>query len=1011
MRCRLALALALAPLTLLTLLPGPARGDNIKYTDKARVSYVGTIAATQHVAFQVRTAEGKITVSELTDNTLDAESKKALARAPRWLRPQLREALRRMKSSVRDPLVKEINAATAKTVDEIAFLVAHLSDEDLAVTTAAVIKRNAELIYEIDPALKYADLVEKGAEGTDEDYYTTIKYKVLRDGKATTFELPRDDYYWWVVHPLLDLEYVTTIDPDKGTQASPPAGVTWREYFLAKMTATSSPRQHYILRLPNVIKDADLQGWNKGEALAHGDLGPTPVGTNEVVRGGKAGAGGLPVMVHFGVPGGTCNSTYPMPDGVYLATTMPLEQIAAGGHPALLENFLMAGPGRGGMRDYDMVSYSPAKQEKRKFLLVRDRLPFDLTADPNEAALKKYNRSYDLVTSTQFAALVDGGLLYTGGPGTTACTKTTDCGSGQSCINKVCLTVPLYNLAYNKIVVPSDQPRALYAALAKRRDAVETFVKYSGTFQLNGATRAADDWSDLTMPGQLKTTKQDLASRLNEVHLYGNALLRDVMSGVEYLWDGVRRCSRSAKSTCPKGDRKMKAGDDAMDRVGWWAGQMLDRSVGEFRCLRAVTPQRSWYPQRIVRHHYGNCGEIQDVVGAASRAVLIPSMLTYSVEDHVWNEFYAGDGQWFPYDTGWSDKPMRIGDWSVSGDGDSGGGKQNAVMVGWRGDGKPLNLLGRFKSKTTMTDGKIDFDYTRHLDLSVTVLDANRAPVDGATVTLVTENYYWNHGQNPAYAKMAPKAICAATGSDGVARFKVGDKRNFYVNVDSAVGAYPKALNHGQSYVSDIQSIKLLLPAASALADTKVDKEIVLTGVNAAGTAYKTLTAPPAATKVTPPTAAADATDMRRLSLKVALTAEYRYMHSTLSRRHALETASSGSADVYVTDAANYKLFQAGQAFSAWVVSEKTADTGALTVDLPVSVDEAVVIVSNKRRASFGQEVTASVALQEQAVGVTPPNPTPGDGEDTGCSVGAGAAPNHVWLLLLLVLLGWRRRK
>jgi len=58
-------------------------------------------------------------------------------------------------------------------VDEIAFCVAHtspgvLTDEDVYLD---VFKKNAELIYEIDPYIKYANLVEVGNYSTG-DYYT-----------------------------------------------------------------------------------------------------------------------------------------------------------------------------------------------------------------------------------------------------------------------------------------------------------------------------------------------------------------------------------------------------------------------------------------------------------------------------------------------------------------------------------------------------------------------------------------------------------------------------------------------------------------------------------------------------------------------------------------------------------------------------------------------------------------------------------------------------------------------
>jgi len=878
-----------------------------KVSKVAAKSYTGAVNAGGHVAFTVKPKDGKIVVFETTTNTLDTGCAAAIKRAPTWLQHQLREAFRRMSAADQKQYAKVIADATDKTVDEIAFLVAHISKEDLQYITPALIKRNAELIYEADPLVKYADLVEYGQAKKGGDFYTTVKYTRLADGKETTFELVRDDYYWWIVHPLLDMEFITTIDPTKGKHALPPSGVAWREYFLAKAGAKLSPGKHYVMRTPNLITDKELSSYNFGASAAHASLRPSLVGPNEVIRGGKTDE---PVLVHYSLSGGGCGANNPNPDGIYLVTTIPLEKAAANGNPELLENLLMAGPARMIMREKDTVTHATCDKdrvkESRDYLIVRDRVPFSGTKDPNETVLTKRSRGYKVMTSTALAKLIDDGKLTTA-------------------------TKPYYNLAYNKIVVPSDQPRALYVTLNKYKKEIERFVKYGGVFQLHGATTEKDDWSDLTMPGGFKCTKQTAANHLSTISEYGNALLRDVVKDVKYLWTGVRRCSRFVdKAKCLKGDRLLKDSPDAIDRIGWWSGQMIDRSAVESACLRGLglspsycptSAERSWYPQRIVPNHYGNCGEIQDVVGAASRAVLVPSMVTLSHEDHVWNEFYSGDDQWYPYDTGWSDTGMRIGDWGVSGDGSAGGGKENAAMLAWRGDGQMVNLLGRYKAKTV--DKKIDYEYITWLTVTITVLDAKGKPVDGARVTLMTEWFY--------SATKAVKAIFGITGRDGKVALRVGDKRNFYI-----------------------------------------------------------------------------------MALDLSAPAEHRAQYNPMNRRNFVETLAKGKVDLYVVDAANYGKFKADKPFEAAVVAEGVEAKKGVKLDLPDD-KERVVIVSNRRLASFGQLVMADLSLEKVTPPAAPPDTTPDDETDEGCSCaaagrGVGATPAYL-LLALLLLVGRRRQR
>lgn len=78
-------------------------------------------------------------------------------------------------------------------------------------------------------------------------------------------------------------------------------------------------------------------------------------------------------------------------------------------------------------------------------------------------------------------------------------------------------------------------------------------------------------------------------------------------------------------------------------------------------------------------------------------------------------------------------------------------------------------------------------------------------------------------------------------------------------------------------------------------------------------------------------------------------------------------------------------------------------------MDLPAILDEAVVIVSNKRRVSFGQEVKATVALQERGAG--PPATPPDHGQGAGCSCEVDQGAGGGWMLILFMLGAIRRRR
>lgn len=131
-----------------------------------------------------------------------------------------------------------------KYVDEIAFCIAHTSPDVLADEDVypEVFVKNAELIYEIDNYIQYADIVYRGSNTTG-DYWSTVEYNYYNNttGMIEKHELPRDIYYWYIVHPKITDEIPTFINPDTGDVDK--NGYFWREYlfFYADDTYPDDP--------------------------------------------------------------------------------------------------------------------------------------------------------------------------------------------------------------------------------------------------------------------------------------------------------------------------------------------------------------------------------------------------------------------------------------------------------------------------------------------------------------------------------------------------------------------------------------------------------------------------------------------------------------------------------------------------------------------------------------------------------------------------------------------------
>lgn len=168
----------------------------------------------------------------LPDDPVTLLAYQAIDYAPDWLSLELRDAFGRLDSDFQDSLAQIILDAVDPYVDEVAFLVAHTAPEVLthASLYTDLFLENAVGVYAADPYLDYADIVDYGSASVGGDYYSTISYQTAAARGTTTVELPKERYYWDIVHFRITDEIPTYIDPATGGSTDPPTGRFWREY-------------------------------------------------------------------------------------------------------------------------------------------------------------------------------------------------------------------------------------------------------------------------------------------------------------------------------------------------------------------------------------------------------------------------------------------------------------------------------------------------------------------------------------------------------------------------------------------------------------------------------------------------------------------------------------------------------------------------------------------------------------------------------------------------------------
>lgn len=175
------------------------------------------IPAGKHFAIQFNAQTKSLNVIEPDWGIPFSENvQAAMNKAPLWMKNDLINVFSLLDVANQEKWAKAILEAQDPYIDEIAFCIAHLSPQYLMSAYASVqlLKENAELIYQHDKVLDYVNVIDYGTSQSDPNYYSTTKYRKAKYLDTLDVEVPRDIYYWYIVHPKITDEIPAYIAPD-----------------------------------------------------------------------------------------------------------------------------------------------------------------------------------------------------------------------------------------------------------------------------------------------------------------------------------------------------------------------------------------------------------------------------------------------------------------------------------------------------------------------------------------------------------------------------------------------------------------------------------------------------------------------------------------------------------------------------------------------------------------------------------------------------------------------------
>ncbi|MBN1592293.1 MAG: transglutaminase domain-containing protein [Candidatus Coatesbacteria bacterium] len=257
------------------------------------------------------------------------QAEDALLLVPDWLRMDLYDMFVRMSTTQQEDWGQLLLDITdPNIIDEVAFTIAHSSESILTRSDKQLYVKNAELLYQIDAEIAYADIVDHGVPGVDPDYYSMVKYHTIRGGVMDEYELPRDIYYWYIVHPKHGDED-PSMDPAI-TERTSTYGYLWREYLFYSPSDEYDYTKYYVNKLPNEINDADIDNWG-------------PSATGYLTNGSKSYRAAYMMSGQDEKKPLLCE--WPWNMSRVIITTMDAERAYSAGKTKMLENLVMRSNG------------------------------------------------------------------------------------------------------------------------------------------------------------------------------------------------------------------------------------------------------------------------------------------------------------------------------------------------------------------------------------------------------------------------------------------------------------------------------------------------------------------------------------------------------------------------------------------------------------------------------------------------------------------------------------------
>jgi hypothetical protein len=544
-------------------------------------------------------------------------------------------------------------------------------------------------------------------------------------------------------------------------------------------------------------------------------------------------------------------------------------------------------------------------------------------------------------------------------------------------------------VGYTKVIVPWGSDEAGYEQLTSvLGDALSTWVGAGGTLlvqagaESTGAESAGADGVEL--PCNLVIRDGAACGLAFE----GHPVLGELLAPTTTVWDLLEHDSLP-------GERELYGDESALDVVGWWVSQNLFDRVGEYSETHGdPSPERSVWAERVLHNHYGNCGEVEDMVTAAGRSALLPFLNVWSVEDHVWNEFYFMD-DWHPYQVDWSDGPTRI-DWP------------GAAYDIQYGSHKNVSSIKGIEQNGDVSSTEIRH-YSDEIQVDVNVTDLDGLPLGGASVVAWVDSYY--------YENFVEVGAWTHTDLDGHATLHLGDTRDYWIYVRAeypdGMSEWPFTYDETASGTFPDMLYKMRIgdptvTAADAVADASFSFDVTLEGSR--GLPEPTVASPPLGTTREISSSTQVQATLLDLPPEESFLGWYASLGYAYGGRLIAPSETSAPLDYYVLDANAFQSFQAGKPFEALFVGEDPGEISSFAAR--ADDDPLYLVVSNIRNAAYAQLVDVTIDSFSSTPDSGDTADVDGEGGDEGCGCASRSPLGGEGLLLLSLaaILGRRRQ-